>query len=411
MGVWNKYLRVNTGRGEGVDVADVFREFLPAYRARYGLSREQLRVVKDILACRTSVLGGCVYQCAECGAVQVMYCPCGNRHCPKCGKFKRAQWVEGQRVLLLPIPYFPLTFTTDHGLNVLFAHNRQVLYDALLWAVQTTLKEMAGECLGGQFGFTCVLHTWGQKLDPHVHVHCIVTGGVLSFDRQRWVKSARRFLFDVLETSRRYRQRLCCKIKRLWQAGKLMGCEGVDVPQLLAELLSKRWEVFAKPFDDPEHVYLYLSRYVHAVAISNSRILKIAGGKVYFEYHDNKDGGKQKVLALEGVEFMRRFLWHVLPKGFRRIRHYGLHHPSAREKLMRARELLGQPREIPAKRELGLKEWLREIGVEGVDVCPNCGSVGSLFVRGEYEQFNWLAVILVEVLGLVGGKVPAQGRA
>jgi hypothetical protein len=404
-------ITVQTGHRDGPEVADVFREFLPAYRKEYGLSREQLRVVKDILACRTSVLGGCVYECGACGAIEVIYRSCGNRHCPKCGKFKRAQWVEDQRPLLLPIPYFHITFTTDHGLNPLFAHHRQEMYDALLWAVQTTLKEMAGECLGGQLGFTCVLHSWGQKLDSHVHLHCIVTGGALSFDGKRWVKSGRRFLFDVKELSRRYRKRLLRKVKRLWKAGPLRGCAELDVPKLLGELLSKRWEVYAKVFAEPEHVYIYLSRYVHAVAISNSRLLKLAGGQVYFAYHDNKDGGKEKILALAGVEFVKRFLWHVLPSGFHRIRHYGLHHPAAREKLRRARELLGLVRELPQKRELSLKGWLREIGVEGVDVCKQCGSVGSMTLRGEYEQFSWWAVLLVEVLGLVGRKVPAQGRA
>jgi hypothetical protein len=200
-------------------------------------------------------------------------------------------------------------------------------------------------------------------------------------------------------------------VKRLWKAGELQGCEGVDVEGLLAEIRGKKWEVYAKVFADPEKVIEYLSRYVHATAISNYRILKIERGKVHFEYHDNRDGGKQKVLALDGVEFMRRFLWHVVPSGFRRIRHFGLHHPSCRGKLMAARELLGLVRELPEKEELSLKAWLAEIlGEDAVDVCAKCGAKGSLFLRGEYAQFNKLALFLVETLGIVGRKVPARGR-
>jgi hypothetical protein len=249
-------------------------------------------------------------------------------------------------------------------------------------------------------------------MDPHVHVHCIVTGGALSFDQKRWVRSGPRFLFDVKELSRRYRDRLCRKVKRLWKAGELHCCEGEDVAGLLAEIRGKKWEVYAKVFADPENVIEYLSRYVHATAISNYRILKIAKGKVHFEYHDNRDGGKKKVLKLDGVEFMRRFLWHVVPSGFRRIRHFGLHHPSCREKLRQARELLGLERELPEKQDLSLKGWLAEIlGEDAVDVCAKCGAKGSLFLRGEYETFSKLTLFLVETLGIVGSKVPARGRA
>jgi len=410
--ILRKQITVQTGHRDGPEVADVFRQFRAGYEQKYGLSWEQRRAVEDIIACRTAELGGCVYECGECGALHVRYRSCRNRNCPKCDKYKRAQWVCGQRVLLLPVPYFHITFTTDHLLNRLFGCNRRVLYDALFWSVKETLQEMAGECLGCQLGITSALHTWGQKMDRHVHLHCIVTGGGLSKDGKRWVGSSRRFLFDVKELSRRYRDRLCRKIKRLWKAGELQGCEGEDIEGLLAEIRGKKWEVYAKPFADPVHVIEYLSRYVHATAISNYRILKIAKGKVHFTYHDNRDGGQEKVLVLEGVEFMRRFLWHVVPSGFRRIRHYGLHHPSVREKLMQARQLLGLERELPEKEELSLKGWLGEIlGEEAVDVCARCGAKGSLFLRGEYETFSKLTLFLVEVLGIVGSKVPARGRA
>jgi hypothetical protein len=410
--ILSKHITVQTGHREGPEVADVFRQFLAAYKRKYRLSWDQQRAVEDIIACRTSGLGGCVYECNECGALHIRYCSCRNRNCPKCEKFKRAQWVERQRRLILPVPYFHVTFTTDHGLNALFERNQGVMYDALFWSVQTTLQEMARACYGGQLGITCALHTWGQKLDPHVHLHCIVPGGVLSFDQQRWVRSPARFLFDVKELSRRYRDRLCRKIKRLWKAGKLRGCEEIDVAALLEAIQQKKWEVYAQPFEEPENVIVYLSRYVHATAISNYRILKIEKGKVHFRYHDNQDGGKEKVLQLDGVEFIRRFLWHVVPSGYRRIRHYGLHSGGAREKLRVARQLLGLERELPEKVELSLSEWLTEIlGEEKVDVCARCGAKGTLFLRGQYDTFNKLTLFLVEVLGVVGSKVLAQGRA
>jgi len=254
-------------------------------------------------------------------------------------------------------------------------------------------------------GFTAVLHTWGQKLDPHVHIHCIVTGGALSEDEQQWQRSGRRYLFDVVKLSAEYRDRFCRKLKRLYKAGKLKlvgQCEGLDVEALVAEMLGKKWEVFAKAFEDPELVYEYLSRYVHQVAISNYRIIEIEKGKVHFTYKDNKEGGKEKVLKLEGAEFLRRFLWHVLPNEFRHIRHFGLHHAYHRQrKLEQARQLLGLKPEVPEVKKLDLKEWLREIlGEEAVDRCPNCGAEGTMFKRSEFEQLNWLQLALFALLGL-----------
>ena len=349
------------------EVADVIRQFEAEYRSLYPVSPEQARVLGSLKACRTAALGGIIYECNECGALEFAYCSCRDRHCPKCGKFKKAEWVARQKGVLLPIPYFHIVFTTDHALNPLFAANRQVMYDALFWAVSETLKRFGQQYLGGRLGITAVMHTWRQKLDPHVHVHCIVTGGALSEDEQGWQKSGRRYLFDVVKLSAAYKQRFCRKLRRLHKAGKLKGVDGVAVNGLLAQLEAKAWEVYAKPFDQPEVVYEYLSRYVHQVAIANYRILKIEKGQVHFEYHDNKDKdkhnrGKKKLLKLTGVESLRRFLWHVLPHKFRHIRHYGLHHSYHRErKLQQARQLLGLAPAVPAVAKLDLKEWLQEI--------------------------------------------------
>ena len=252
-------------------------------------------------------------------------------------------------------------------------------------------------------GITAVLHTWGQKQNEHVHLHCIVSGGALSFDKEKWVSSPKNYLCDAPELSAKYRDRFCEGLKRLYRAGKLKlvgRCEELDVEGLVEEMQSKAWEVYIKPFDEVEKVYEYLSRYVHQVAISNWRIVKVEKGQVSFSYHDNKNGGQEEILSLEAVEFIRRFLWHVLPDNFWRIRHYGLHHSSARkEKLPKVRELLGLTTEVPEAEKLELKEWLKEIvGEEEIDRCPNCGAGGSMFKRSEFEELNWLSLI---IFGLV----------
>jgi hypothetical protein len=402
-------ITVRTSKQE-FEVSDVIRQFEAEYRQQYPVSPEQARVMGSLKACRTAALGGHIFECTECGALEFAYCSCRDRHCPKCGKFKKAQWVERQKVVLLPIPYFHLTFTTDHALNPLIATNRKAMYDALFWAVSETLKRFGRKYLGGTLGITIVMHTWGQKMDPHVHLHCIVTGGALREDEQSWQKSGRRFLFDVVQLSAEYKKRFCRKIRRLHKAGKLQlvgQSEGLDVKGMLAEIEAKDWEVYAKPFDQPELVYAYLSRYVHQVAISNYRILKIAKGKVHFEYHDNKDKnrhnkGKKKLLKLDGVEFLRRFLWHVLPNEFRHIRHYGLHHSYHRDKkLSQARQLLGLEPVVPEVEQLDLKEWLKEIlGQEAVDRCPNCGAENSMFKRSEFTELSRLQKMLFRLLGL-----------
>jgi rubrerythrin len=411
---WRTKITVRTTKQE-FEVADVIRQFEAAYRQRYPVTPQQGRVLAALKACRTAELGGHIYECNKCGALEFAYRSCRDRHCPKCGKFKKAEWIERQKVVLLPIPYFHITFTTDHALNPLVAANQKVIYDALFWAVSETLKRFGKKYLGGTLGITAVLHTWGQQMDRHVHLHCIVTGGALSEDGQQFRRSGADYLFDVVKLSAEYRDRFCRKLKRLAKAGKLKlvgAAAEIDVEQVVEQMQAKKWEVFAKPFADPQLVYEYLSRYVHQVAISNYRIVKIERGQIYFEYHDNKDGGKKKVLKLAGVEFVRRFLWHVLPERFVHIRHYGLHQSNARkQKLPQARELLGLERAVPAAKELDLKEWLTEIlGEEVVDRCPHCGAGGTMFKRSEFEQLNWLQLLLFALLGLsVYGTVKPRG--
>ncbi len=398
------------------EVADVFRLFLDEYRQQHKPSYRQEEVIRAILACRTPQMGGVVNQCEECKAVQFVFRSCGDSHCPKCGKFRKAEWVARQEKLELPIPYFHVTFTTDHALNKLIPANQKVMLDALFWAVSKTLKEFGKKHLGGQIGITAVLHTWGQTIIPHVHIHCIVTGGALSADGKKFKKSLRTYLFKAEELSARFRDRLCRKIKRLKKRGalKMVGAAAeVDVEQMVTEIVAKNWEVFIKAFDQVEKLYEYLSRYVHQVAISNHRILNIDRRQktVTFVYKDNKDEGKEKQMTLEAETFIGRFLWHVLPRGFWRIRHYGLHHGSCRKRLSQARALLGLEAEVPETEKLSLRGWLEELmGEDILNKCPQCGKQ-TMFRRGQYDSFNFLQLLLISLVNLATAKREAAAVA
>lgn len=387
-------------------VADVFREHWDDYRRQHRVTPQQARVAGAIMACRTPALGGRIDECNECGALVFRFNSCRDRHCNQCQKYERAKWVEKQKVMLLPVPYFHVVFTTDHALNPLFRQNKVELYNLLFKVVSEVLQERAAVELGCELGITAVLHTWGQTLEEHVHVHCIVTGGGLALDGRRWVRAAsQKYLVDVVALSAAYRDKLLRGIERLYRQGKLrlVGEAGeLDVARLLKALRAKKWEVFIKPFAKPEAVYEYLSRYVHQVAISNYRLEEMSGGRVRFRYYDNRERGevggkgKEKVMTLAGEEFIRRFLLHVLPHRFVRIRYYGLHHASARKgKLPRCRALLGLSPELPEVAELSLMEWLGEVLGEEIDRCPSCGAAGSLFKRAEFERLPWLVALLL----------------
>jgi hypothetical protein len=241
-------------------VAGIFREYWAEYRRKNPVTPQQAKVVGSVLACRTPQLGGRLDQCHECGAWVFRFNSCRDRHCNQCQKFERAKWVAQQAVMLLPIRYFHLVFTTDHALNPLIRANPKAFYDLLFHTVRDVLKQFAREELGCEVGITATLHTWGQKLDEHVHIHCIVTGGGLSLDRRRWVwPRNRRYLFDVVELSAVYRDKLLERLERACQGGQWKIPAGLDVGEMLAELRAKNWEVFIKPFDDPQAVYEYPS--------------------------------------------------------------------------------------------------------------------------------------------------------
>lgn len=397
------------------EVADVFRAHWDAYRATYPVTAEQAQVAQALLACRTAALGGQVYECLQCGAVQFAYHSCRNRHCPKCQKFERAQWVAAQQVVLLPIPYFHVVFTTDHAINGWVPANRAAIYNLLFATASGILQQFAAREWGGTLGITAVLHTWGQTVQPHVHLHCVVTGGALRFDGQRWLGCRPNYLFDIVAVSAAFRDAFCTGLLRLAERGQLVGVPLAEAQTTATAMRAKDWEVFAKPFEKPEAVLDYLSRYVHAVAISNYRLTRVADGCVRFTYHDNQDGGQLKELTLPALEFIRRFLWHVLPERFVRIRYYGLHHSAARTtKLPRARALLGLPPAVPKVVKLVLAEWLETLLGDSPHRCPFCGALGTLAYRGEVADVPWLWLWLKMLFGWLFGAAlrarPAEAR-
>ena len=317
-----------------LEVADILRAHGKAYRARHPVSPEQATVLRRLSACRTAALGGHVDTCDACGTVQISYNSCRDRHCPKCQTTRQMEWVESRLTRLLPTPYFHVVFTLPEQLQPLGLKNRRLLYGLLFRAASQTLLKLAADPrrLGAQIGFTAVLHTWGQNLLFHPHLHCVVTGGGLSPDRQRWVAGREDYFLPVRVLGQLFRGKFLAELKADYQAGKLTLSGSVAPLQdprqfrrLLGTLYRQRWVVYAKPpFGGARQVYRYLGRYTHRVAISNRRLLALDEGRVTFRYKDYADGGRGKQMTLDAEGFIRRFLLHVLPKGFVRIRHYGL---------------------------------------------------------------------------------------
>lgn len=317
-----------------LELAEILRQHGADYCTRHPLSPAQARVLRHLTQCRTAALGGHVDSCTRCGFARISYNSCRDRHCPKCQALARAEWLEARLERLLPVPYFHVVFTVPDILNPLFLQNQRELYALLFQCTAETLLTIAGDpqLLGAQIGFTAILHTWGQNLLFHPHLHCVVTGGGLSPDGQRWVAARPRFFLPVKVLGRLFRGKFLAGLRKLRDKGQLQ-CKGSTAPlsedrawrRWIAALYKLNWVVYAKPpFGGPQQVFRYLGRYSHRVAISNARLLEMEKGKVSFWYKDYADEHKSKVMRLEAEEFIRRFLLHVLPKGFTRIRHYGL---------------------------------------------------------------------------------------
>lgn len=335
-----------------LEVADIFRQHGSGFRLTHPLSPEQRRVMRAIEVCRTSVLGGHVDQCDACSYQRVSYNSCRNRHCPKCQSLAKARWLEARLADLLPVEYFHVVFTLPEQLASLALQNKRVVYNILFTTAAAALRTIAADPkhLGAEIGFVSVLHTWSQTLRHHPHLHCVVPGGGLSPDGLRWVSCRPGFFLPVNLLARLFRRFFLAALTRAFENGKLTFhgtsaylAEPLAFKRLLASLRAREWWVYAKrPFGGPEQVLAYLGRYTHRVAISNHRLLALQDGNVTFSWKDYARGNQQRPMTLPADEFIRRFLLHVLPPGFQRLRQFGLlANRQRRHKLAICRKLLG----------------------------------------------------------------------
>jgi len=375
-------------RPSGPEVADIFRQLGPAYHHAHAhaLSRGQRRVMGAIARCRTAALGGHVEQCDSCGHQRIAFNSCRDRHCPKCQSLTRAQWLEDRRAELLPVDYFHVVFTLPQEIAAIAYQNKAVVYDLLFRATAQTLRTIAADPrhLGAEIGFIAILHTWGQNLLHHPHLHCVVPGGGLSPDGQRWVACRPGFFLPVRVLSRLFRRLFLAMLRQAFEARALKFFNALAeladpgaFARYLAPLARTEWVVYAKPpFGGPERVLEYLGRYTHRVAIANSRLVAFADGEVAFRWKDYRHASRQKVMCLPAEEFVRRFLLHVLPPGFQRIRHYGwLANRNRALKLQRCRQLLDVPAPAPAPADEPADYRDRYQRLTGVSLweCPHCG--------------------------------------
>lgn len=371
----------------GLELADVFRRHGDAYRRAHDghLGRVERRVMSAIELCRTAALGGHIEHCSECGLVRHAYNSCRNRHCPKCQGQARAEWLAARQAELLPVAYFHVVFTLPAPVAEIAFQNKAVVYAILFRAAAETLRTIAADPrhLGAELGVTVVLHTWGQTLTHHPHVHCVVPGGGPSLDGTRWVACRPGFFLPVRVLSRVFRRLFLTELQAAFEAGVLSffgDLAGLAEPaaftRRLRELRGVEWVVYAKPpFGGPAQVLAYLGRYTHRVAIANSRLVGLTERHVAFRWRDYRHRGKAKVMTLDADEFIRRFLLHTLPDGFHRIRHYGfLANAHRAEKLALCRRLLAVPAPEPEA-----EPNQDAVATHRNDRCPCCG--GTMVVR------------------------------
>ena len=369
----------------GLEVAEIFRQHGPAYRESHRLPRNHLRVMRAIELCRTAVLGGHKDRCDHCGHLEISYNSCRNRHCPKCQTLRKEKWIEARSEDLLPIEYFHVVFTIPSELNHLALMNQKVMYDLLFRSASGTLSELANDPkhLGAKIGVIGILHTWGQNLMDHPHIHCIVTGGGLSSDGDRWISCRKGFFLPVRVISALFRGKFLDLLKGCFKRGELVFpgslCHLKDpgsFETFRGHLYHKKWVVYCKPpFDGPKGVLQYLGRYTHRIAISNNRILTIRDGSVSFLWRDYANDNRQKAMTLKSGEFIRRLLLHVLPDRHVRIRHFGLlANRNRKNNISLCRKILGDGKRVTKENERQ-ETWQEQLfRICGIDVttCPVC---------------------------------------
>lgn len=390
-----------------LELAEVVRQHGEAFLERYGptLCGEQHRALRAMQLCRTAALGGYKTRCDHCGHAGVAYCPCRNRHCPKCQGTARAAWLANRQREVLPVPYVHTVLTLPQDLSPLVLSNPRVLYGLLFRTVSQTLLDIAGDPkrLGAKLGGLAVLHTWGGRLQHHPHLHVILPAGGLAPDGSRWVPCRPTFFLPVRVLSRRFRRLYIDGLKHLYHQGELTltgRCRELAEPRpwsrLLAALREKEWVVYAKEPQDSGHILTYLARYTHRVAISNHRLVALQDGQVTFRFKDHKRRGQLRTQTLEAVEFLRRFCLHILPKGLHKIRYFGLMANRHRQtKLDHCRTLLGPSIDalttnVMAAGESHLESVSENTRIEPDDVCPVCHQGRMRLVETSYRhQAAW----------------------
>ena len=385
----------------GLEVADVFRGEAAGFLQRYGstLSVQQKRVLADIQACRTAAMGGHARTCDHCRHREIAYNSCRNRHCPKCQAMARAEWLKQREAELLPVPYFHVVFTLPAEVGALASQNKRLLYGTLFEAASQTLMQVAANPrhLGAaEIGLLAVLHTWGQNLMHHPHLHCVVSGGGLSADRTRWIAAKPYYFLPVKVLSRVFRNKYRALLQKAFERGELAffgKLQSLADPKTFRRYLDAvtrgEWVVYAKPpFGSPSCVLKYLARYTHRVAISNRRLLGYRDGQVTFRYKDYARGSQSRVMTVTAGEFIRRFLLHVLPEGFMRIRHYGyLANRHRQQRLELCRRLLGSAAapETPADAEPTQTAPSEQEAEESPSCCPIC-KTGRMQITETFER-------------------------
>jgi hypothetical protein len=370
-------------RKRSPEVADILREHITEYRETYPLQPHQYKIVSDLITCRTSYRGGRIEKCDHCGAERITYNSCRNRHCPKCQNIPRERWLEARKAELLPVSYFHTVFTLPHELNPIILRNKETMLTILFTAVAQTLLSFGRNPrngLGGQMGFIAILHTWDQKLNAHFHLHCLIPGGAMTGDGQQWKPCTNHYLFNEEALGLVFRGKFIEYLTEAYQNGTLQ-FPGIIAPykkpqrfsELISSLYSRKWVVSVRePIKRPEYVLEYLGRYTHRVALSNQRIVALENGMVTFTYR-NRNTNRIGRITIAAVEFIRRFLLHVLPHGFVRIRHFGfLANRYKTKHLARLRCLLGRAPGMHEPVEHTLREMMLLLTGIDVRICPYC---------------------------------------
>jgi len=381
------------------EVGDIFRRYGKDYQKANLLSYKKLKVMNHITVCRTAQLGGHIEQCDQCGFERIAYNSCRDRHCPKCQIMVKEKWLNDRKADLLPCNYFHLVFTVPHKLNPIILSNKKIMLNNLFTAVNQTLQAFAKDPqwkVQGQLGFICVLHTWSQKLTDHFHIHCLVSGGALSFDKKCWNPSKNSFLFRAQSLAKEFKKRYLGLFEKAYLNNDLFlpGETAIyksqkEFKSFIKSLFMMKWITYAKrPFAGPEQVLEYLGRYTHRVAISNNRIKSIDNGQVCFEYKDRTDNNTTKTMMISAHEFIRRFLLHVLPHNFMKIRYFGfLSHRNKKQAVALIRKLIGPNAALPEKLKETVLEMMLRLTGQDILCCPNCKKGKMTIIKKLPSQF------------------------